>query len=78
MTCLDLTWTFVDVCIVHKNSPSYEDSTAAEVYRDNENRKKRAYNDRITHVEKGSFTPLIFSTTGGMGAECTRYHKRVA
>ena len=23
--------TFVDVCIVHKNSPSYEDSTAAEV-----------------------------------------------
>ena len=70
--------TFVDVCIVHKNSPSYEDSTAAEVYRDNENRKKRAYNDRITHVEKGSFTPLIFSTTGGMGAECTRYHKRVA
>ena len=29
-------------------------------------------------MEKGSFTPLIFSTTGGMGPEATKYHKRVA
>ena len=36
------------------------------------------YNDRILQVEKGSFSPLIFSTTGGMGPECTRFHKRVA
>ena len=36
------------------------------------------YNDRILQVEKGSFSPLIFSTSGGMGPECTRFHKRVA
>ena len=35
-------------------------------------------NDRILQVEKGSFSPLIFTTTGGMGPECTKYHKRVA
>ena len=29
-------------------------------------------------MEKGSFSPLIFSTTGGMGPECTKYHKRIA
>ena len=29
-------------------------------------------------MERGSFTPLIFTTTGGMGPEATRYHKRVA
>ena len=29
-------------------------------------------------IEKGTFTPLIFSTTGGMGPECARYHKRIA
>ena len=29
-------------------------------------------------VDKGSFTPLIFSTTGGMGPEATKYHKRLA
>ena len=32
----------------------------------------------MIQVEKGSFTPLIFSTTGGMGPEATSYHKRVA
>ena len=28
-------------------------------------------------VEQGTFTPLIFSSTGGMGAECKFYHKRL-
>lgn len=36
------------------------------------------YNDRVLHVEKGSFSPLIFTTTGGMGPEATKYHKQVA
>ena len=70
--------TFLDVCVIHVNSPSYEGSTPAQLYERNENRKKRVYNDRIMHVERGSFSPLIFSTTGGMGSECSRYHKRVA
>ena len=36
------------------------------------------YNDRVIQVEKGSFSPLIFSTTGGMGPESTRFHKKLA
>ena len=36
------------------------------------------YNHRILNVEKGSFSPIIFSTTGGMGPESTKYHKRIA
>ena len=28
-------------------------------------------------VEQGTFTPLIFSSTGGIGAECKLYHKRL-
>ena len=31
----------------------------------------------MLEVEKGSFTPLVFSTTGGMGPECSKYHKRL-
>ena len=27
--------------------------------------------------EQGTFTPLIFSSTGGIGAECKLYHKRL-
>ena len=52
--------------------------TREDIYSLHENAKKRAYNNRILQVEKGTFTPLIFSTTGGMGPECERYHKRVA
>ena len=29
-------------------------------------------------MEKASFTPLVFSTSGGMALECTKYHKKVA
>ena len=29
-------------------------------------------------VENGSFTPLVFTTTGGMGKECIRYYTRLA
>ena len=70
--------TFLDVRVMHPNSPSYENMTPNEIYSLHEKAKKRSYNNRIMQVEKGSFTPLIFSTTGGMGPECARYHKRVA
>ena len=29
-------------------------------------------------IERGTFTPLVFSTTGGMAKECRRYHSRLA
>ena len=29
-------------------------------------------------MEQGTFTPLVFTTTGGMGEECKRYHNRLA
>ena len=33
---------------------------------------------RVLEVEQASFTPLVFTTTGGMGRECLRYHSRLA
>jgi len=38
----------------------------------------RKYNSRIITVERGSFSPLIYTTFGGMGPQATRYHKRLA
>ena len=70
--------TFLDVRVMHPNSPSYLNATPDHLYSQHEREKKRTYNDRILQVEKGSFTPLVFSTTGGMGSEATKYHKRVA
>ena len=33
---------------------------------------------RVLEVERGTFTPLVFTTTGGMSDECRRYHTRLA
>ena len=70
--------TFLDVRVVHPNSPSYMNIKPEKLYEQHEKDKKRTYNHRITQVEKASFTPLVFSTLGGMGRECARYHKQVA
>ena len=43
----------------------------ASMYRRHENEKRRAYQQRILEVEHGSFTPLVFSATGGMGPAAT-------
>ena len=43
-----------------------------------ENEKKNKYNRRIMEVEHGTFTPLIFTTTGVMGSECTKFYKALA
>ena len=31
-----------------------------------------------TLIEQGTFTPLVFTTTGGMADECLRCHSRLA
>ena len=52
--------------------------TLKQLYKQQENEKKRKYASRILEVEQGTFTTLVFSTTGGMGEECARYHARLA
>ena len=39
---------------------------------------RRSYEERIREVEHGSFTPLIFSTQGGMSKVTTTMYKRLA
>ena len=29
-------------------------------------------------IKQGTFTPLVFTTTGGMEDECVKYHSRLA
>ena len=70
--------TYLDIRVMHPNSPSYMNKNVSQVYQQHEREKKRTYNDRIIHVEKGSFTPIVMSTFGGMGAEAEKFHKRLA
>ena len=70
--------TFFDVRVMHPNSPSYANIAREQLYIRHEREKKRKYNDRILNVDRGSFTPLIFTTTGGMGPECSKFFKRLS
>jgi len=70
--------TFFDVCVTHPNSPTYDKKDMEQIYKAHEMRKMKKYNNRIIQVEKGTFTPLIYSTNGGWGPQATRYHKRLA
>ena len=36
-------------------------------YKKHEKKKRRVYDERVREIERGTFTPLVFSATGGMG-----------
>ena len=69
---------FFDVRVFHPFASSYRNSSLAAIYRQHEKKKKREYSHRVREIEKGSFTPLVFSTTGGMGREATVVFQRLA
>ena len=68
---------FFDVRVCYPNTDSYRDLDLKQIYKQHENDKKRLYMQRVMDVEQGTFTPLVFTTTGSMGEECKRYHNRL-
>ena len=69
---------FFDVRVCHPNADSYRDLTPKQIYKKHENDKKRQYAQRVMEMEQGTFTTLVFMTTGGMADECVKYHSRLA
>ncbi|CAH3044398.1 unnamed protein product [Porites lobata] len=67
---------FFDVRVCNPNA--VWDLEPQQIYRIHENEKKRLYSKRVLDIEHGTFTPLVFTTTGGMGKECLMYHSRLA
>ncbi len=69
---------FFDIRVFNPFAPSYRSNSPAQCYRRNELEKRRSYDERVREVEHGSFSPLVFSTTGGMGTAATAVYKRLA
>ena len=69
---------FFDVRVFHPFASSYRGSSLSTLYRQHERRKKAEYGRRVLDIERGSFTPLVFTTTGGMGREANVFFKRLA
>ena len=70
--------TFFDVRIFNCFAASNRSCTLSTAFRKHELEKCRAYEERIWEVEHGSFTPLVFSTSGGMGRAATTTYKHLA
>ena len=48
------------------------------MYTHHEDAKKKEYNARIIQIERASFTPLVFSCSGGMSSETGKFIKQLA
>ena len=69
---------FFDVRVFNPFAQSHLSTPLAQCYRKQEMEKKRNYEERVREVEHGSFSPLVFTTAGGMGATATVVYKRLA
>eukprot|EP00731_Ephydatia_muelleri_P026168 Em0018g268a len=70
--------TFFDIRVLNPLAPSNTTPTPNACYRRHEKEKQRAYEQRIREIEHASFTPIVLSTTGGMGPIATTFYKRLA
>ena len=69
---------FFDVRVSHPFAASNVTVSLQSLYQRNEDEKRALYEERVLQVEKGSFQPLIFLTTGGTGPSCSKVIKRMA
>ena len=67
---------YFDVRIFNPSAPSNQPLHSA--YRRHDKEKRREYQQRVHEVENASFTPLNFTTTGGMGDAATQFYKSLA
>ena len=70
--------TFGDVMVTHPTGDTNMKNPLDRVYRDCDRKKKAEYNQRIFDEERGTFTPLTYTTTGGMSQECSQKAELVA
>ena len=69
---------FCDIRVTYPNCLSNIGKPIADIYVEHQNQKKDEYEERVIESEKGSFVPLIFTTSGGMSPDCKTFFKRVA
>ena len=67
-----------NIRVFHPFVPSYRGSTLSLLYRQHKSKKRKEYGQQVREVEHGSFTPLVFTTGGGMAAEAIVFSKILA
>ena len=62
---------FFDIRVTHPRSGLVSAQQVRQQLIKNEREKKRQYAERINTIDRGVFTPLVFSTNGMLGRECS-------
>ena len=66
---------FFDIRAFNPLAPS---NRTTSCYCRNEQEKRHAYEQRVREIEHRSFTPLVFSASGGMGPTARVFYKKLA
>ena len=69
---------FLDVRVFNPLVPCNRNKQIKAAYQQHEREKQRVYDQRIREVERGTFTPLVFSATGGMGPSASIFFQKLA
>ncbi|KAG0722681.1 hypothetical protein GWK47_044061 [Chionoecetes opilio] len=69
---------FMDLRIFDPMAACHRGISLEAAHQRNEQEKIRAYGERIQHVDQGSFTPLVFTTSRGMGPKAKCFYSRLA
>ena len=69
---------FFDVKVFNPFSRSNVNIPLTQCHRRLEQDKRRSYEHRVREVEHGCFSPLVFSTLGGLSPTATIVYKRIA
>ena len=69
---------YFDIRIFDPSALCYRELSLEAAHRRNEQEKTRAYEERIINVDQGSFTPLVFTSSGGMAPRARAFYARLA
>ena len=69
---------FCDVRVFNPLAKCHRSKPLAKIHEMHEKEKKVKYAARVTEIEYGTFTPLVFSCFGGMSRECSYFYKRLS
>ena len=68
---------YFDVRVFNPLAATNRQSTLSTCFRTHDREKCRVYGQRVREIERGSFTPLVFSALGGMSRPTEITYKRL-
>jgi len=69
---------FLDIRIFDPMADCHRELSLEAAHEKNEQEKMRAYGVRVQQVDQGTFTPLVFTSSGGMGPKAKCFYSKLA